>query len=92
MDITSDITSMTNFKREHKDICQHLRDTGRSVVLTIKGKAAVVVVDAQVWQQTQDHVERLEKLLGLRRSLDQALAGETSDARTFFDAIDDAPK
>ncbi len=92
MDIPNDIIPLTDFKRHSKEVSERLQATGRPMVLTVNGVASLVVLDAQAWQQTQDHIERLETLLGLRRSLDQALAGETSDARTFFDAIDRNPK
>lgn len=88
MDITSDITSLTAFKRRHKELCQHLRETGRPMVLTVNGVASLVVLDAQAWQQAQNRIEKLEELVGLKRSLDQALADKASDARTFFDALE----
>lgn len=88
MDITNDIIPLTDFKRQTKEVSEHLRQTGRPMVLTVNGKASLVVLEAEAWQQMQDRIDRLEKLVGLKRSLDQALAGNTSDARTFFDALE----
>lgn len=91
MDVTNDIIPLTDFKRQTKEASEHLRATGRPMVLTVNGVASLVVLDARAWQQTQDHIERLEELAGLRRSLEQALAGEGKDASTFFDALGKAP-
>lgn len=88
MDITNDIIPLTDFKRQTKEVSEHLRETGRPMVLTVNGKASLVVLEAEAWQQIQDRIDRLEKLVGLKRSLDQALAGEASDARTFLDALE----
>jgi prevent-host-death family protein len=83
MDITNDIIPLTDFKRQTKEVTEHLRETSRPVVLTVNGKASLVVLDAAAWQQIQDQIDRLEKLVGLRRGLDDALAGQGIDARIF---------
>lgn len=88
MDITNDIIPLTDFKRQTKEVSEHLHATGRPVVLTVNGKASFVVLEAEAWQQIQDRIDRLEKLVGLRRGLEEALAGRCVDARAFLDAID----
>ena len=88
MNIVSDIMPLTDFRRHAKEVSQQLRDTGRPTVLTVNGKASLVVLDARAWQQIQDRMDKMEELLGLKRSLNQALAGEVADARIFFDAIE----
>ena len=47
MDITKDIQPMTTFRNHSAEIMQHLKDTKRPVVLTVNGKAAAVVQDAE---------------------------------------------
>jgi prevent-host-death family protein len=54
MDITKDIQPMTTFRNHSAEIMQHLWDTKRPVVLTVNGKAAAVVQDAEACQHLLD--------------------------------------
>ncbi len=49
-DITKDSQSMTDFRNHSAEIVQHLKDTRRPVILTVNGKAAAVVQDADAYQ------------------------------------------
>ena len=46
---------------------QQLRETGRPVVLTINGKAELVVQEAQSYQKLLDLIDRLETIEGVKR-------------------------
>jgi prevent-host-death family protein len=48
-DITSDIQSLTTFRRASGEVMKQLRKTRRSMVLTVNGKAAAVVQDAEAY-------------------------------------------
>lgn len=50
MDITKDIRSLTEFKRDTSRVVAHLKETGRPFVLTVNGKPEIVVMDAHAWQ------------------------------------------
>jgi prevent-host-death family protein len=50
LDITKDIQSLTTFRRRSGDFLKQLRKSKRPVVLTVKGKAAAVVQDAEAYQ------------------------------------------
>lgn len=50
MDIIKDIQPMTTFRNHSAEIMQHLKDTKRPVILTVNGKAAAVVQDAEAYQ------------------------------------------
>ena len=63
-----DIGSLTDFARNTKAHLQRLRRTGRPELLTVNGKAEVVVQNAVAYQRL---IEALEKLKRDRR--------ETSD-------------
>ena len=50
----------------------HLKETGRPSVLTVNGKPALVVMDAEAWQDNQDLIEYARTVAGIRKGLDQA--------------------
>ena len=47
MDITKDIQAMTAFRNNSAKVRRHPRKTKRAFVLTVNGKAAAVVQDAE---------------------------------------------
>lgn len=49
--VTEDIRSVSELKRDTKKIFRHLRETGRPVVVTVKGKPGVVLLDAAVYEK-----------------------------------------
>jgi PHD/YefM family antitoxin component YafN of YafNO toxin-antitoxin module len=63
---------------------KHLKKTKRPVVLTVKGKAAAVVQDAESYQRLLDIAARADANEGIRQGLDQAKRGEGRDAEEFF--------
>ena len=54
LDITKDIQSLTTFRRRSGDFMKQLRKNRRPVVLTVRGKAAAVVQDAEAYQRLLD--------------------------------------
>jgi prevent-host-death family protein len=54
LDITKDIQSLTTFRRSSGDFMKQLKKTKRPVVLTVNGKAAAVVQDAEAYQRLLD--------------------------------------
>ena len=54
LDITSDIQSLTTFRRRSGDFMKQLKKSKRPVVLTVKGKAAAIVQDAEAYQRLLD--------------------------------------
>jgi prevent-host-death family protein len=67
--IGQDIHSLSDFKRQTSEMLEHLHRTGRPVVLTLNGRAEVVVQDASAYQELLDYVIRLETAAGVRREL-----------------------
>jgi prevent-host-death family protein len=53
LDIVNDIQSLTTFRRRSGDFMKQLKKTRRPVVLTVKGKAAIVQ-DAEAYQRLLD--------------------------------------
>ena len=84
MNITKDIRPLTEFKRNTTRFISHLKDTGRPSVLTVNGKPALVVMDAEAWQDVQDHIEYARRIAGIRKGLNQARDGQGIEAAAFF--------
>jgi PHD/YefM family antitoxin component YafN of YafNO toxin-antitoxin module len=76
IDLTEGIDSLTNFKRNTPAFLDRLRESGQPVVLTINGKAKLVVQDAASYQQFLEIIDRLEALEGIQRGLDEVKAGK----------------
>ena len=87
MNITEDISPLTEFKRESARMIARIKETGRPQILTVNGKPSVVVMDAAAWQDMQDQLDYAETVGGLRTGLTQARAGEGIEASRFFDEL-----
>ena len=85
IDLTKDIHSMTTFKRNSSGLMKRMRKIGRPLVLTVKGKAEAVVLDAAAYQEVADH---LDSLAGIRRGLAQAKKGEGRSVDEVFDGLE----
>ncbi len=84
------IDSMTNFKRQTAEYLERLHKTGEPVVLTVNGKAQVVVQDAAAYQMLLDaaaKAEREEAVAAIREGLADAKAGRTKPARAALKAL-----
>jgi len=85
IDVTQDIHSMTTFKRNSSGLMKRIKKTGRPLVLTVKGKAEVVVLDAAAYQDVADH---LDAIAGIRRGLAQAKKGLGRPVDEVFDELE----
>jgi prevent-host-death family protein len=65
------IHPLSDFQRSAKTFLTTLKDTQAPIVLTVNGKAAVVVQDAESYQRLLERIELLESLAGIRKSLDE---------------------
>jgi len=86
----SDIDSLTNFKRDTASYLKQLHETGAPVVLTVNGKAAVVVQDAAAYRRLAERaaqIEREETVAALREALADVEAGRTKPARAALKAL-----
>jgi len=87
LDITRDIQSLTTFRRRSGDFMKQLRKSKRPVVLTVKGKAAAIVQDAEAYQRLLDLAARADAQEGIRQGRDDVAHGRTRPAREVFDEI-----
>ena len=87
LNITRDIQSLTTFRRRSGDFMKQLRKSKRPVVLTVKGKAAAIVQDAEAYQRLLDIAAQADAEEGIRQGLDDVAHGRTRPAREVFDQI-----
>jgi len=79
-----DIYSLTDFQRHAREHMERLKHTGRPEVLTVNGKAELVVQDAASYQKLLDLLDQAEALAGIRQGLDSMHRGEGRPAAEVF--------
>ena len=79
-----EIYPLTDFTRNTKTIIGRLKRTKKPMVLTVNGKAEVIVQDATSYQKLLAHIEHLETLQGIREGLESLRQGTGTEARQFF--------
>ena len=85
--ITSDIQSLTSFRRTSGDFMKRLKRTKRPVVLTVNGRAAAVVQDAEGYQRLLDIATRADAEEGILQGLNDVSHGRTLPAKQAFDRV-----
>jgi len=63
---------------------KQLKRTKRPVILTVNGKAAAIVQDAESYQRLLDIAARADAREGIRQGLEQARQGKSRDIDEFF--------
>lgn len=76
LDIKQDIDSLTNFKRNTATFLRQLKKRGGPIVLTINGKAELVVQDAKSYQRLLDLAERLATIEAVKEGMAEINAGK----------------
>lgn len=87
MNLNRDIHSLTDFKKNTPAFLKQLKDTGEPVVLTINGKAELVVQDAASYQKLLDVAEEARVIEGIRRGLEDMRAGRTISLDEFKEHV-----
>ena len=71
-----EVRSVTEFQRNIKDYVGRLKEKTTPLVLTINGRAEIVVQDAESYQVLLDRLERAETLAAIRQGMEQMGRGE----------------
>jgi len=87
VDITKDSQSMTAFRNHSAQFIQHLKGSGRPMVLTVKGEAAALVQDAEAYQRLLDLAADASAEEGIRQGLEDLVGGRTRPASEVFDEV-----
>jgi len=83
LDISRDIHSLTDFKKNTSEFINQLKETGEPVVLTINGKAELIVQDAAAYQKLRQVAEEAKILEGIRQGIEDMNAGRTVSLAEF---------
>jgi PHD/YefM family antitoxin component YafN of YafNO toxin-antitoxin module len=84
-----DIYSLTEFQRHTKEHMERLKQTGRPEVLTVNGRAELVVQDATSYQKLLDLLDQADALEGIRQGLESMRRGEGRPAAEVFQRLRD---
>src|SRR5947207_5416440 len=79
-----ELQPLDDFQRHAPDYIRRMKETRSPVVLTVNGKAELVVQDAESYQALLETVERAETIEGIRRGLDQLRRVEGQPAEEVF--------
>ena len=83
LNIRQDIHSLTDFKRRTVDFVRQLKKCHRPLVLTVNGRAEVVVQDAQSYQKLLEMAESFEAISAVQEGMAQAGRGEGTPLEQF---------
>src|SRR5580693_8738916 len=90
LNLERDIDSMTNFKRQTAQYLERLHKTGQPVVLTVNGKAEVVIQDAAAYQKLVEAAAKAdhdETIAAIKDGLADVAAKRTKPARAALKAL-----
>ena len=82
-----DIHPLTAFKRNTTEYLERLKKSRNPLVLTVNGKAEMVVLDAASYQEIVDRVEYAETVKALKEGMDSIARGEGRPADEVFDEL-----
>jgi prevent-host-death family protein len=71
------VRSVTEFQRNIKDYVGRLKANKAPLVLTVNGRAELVVQDAESYQLILERLERAETVAAIRRGMKDAEEGRT---------------
>jgi PHD/YefM family antitoxin component YafN of YafNO toxin-antitoxin module len=83
-DLTRDFQSLARFRRQSASFAKLLKKTQRPLILTVKGKPALVVQTAQSYQRLLDLAAGQDAREGIRQGLEDAKKRMTRPASEVF--------
>jgi prevent-host-death family protein len=78
-----DIESLTAFKRNTSEYVERIKKSGSPLVLTVNGRAELVVQDAESYQRMLELLDRAETIEAVREGLESVRAGRTMSLDEF---------
>jgi prevent-host-death family protein len=84
MKLSRDIQSLSTFKRDTAKFLRQMKKTKAPVVLTVNGKAELVVQDADSYQELLEAKDRIEAIEGIKRGLESLRRKAGKPAEKFF--------
>ncbi len=87
INLREEINSLSNFKRNTSDFVEQLKKSGKPIVLTINGKAELIVQDAESYQKILEISEKLETIEALKPAIEEMKDGKGESAEKFFNEL-----
>lgn len=81
------IISLTKFKRNTAMYLKTLKKNRKPVVLTINGRAELVVQDASAYQNLLDRIERAETIVDVKQGIEEFNCGQGRPARRALEDL-----
>ena len=81
---TTGIDSLTNFQKNAKTLAARLEETKEPLVLTVNGKAKVVIQDSDAYQSMLDELEHSRFIESVRQGLLESKQGLGRPAEEVF--------
>ena len=92
VNISRDINSLSNFKRNTSDFLERLKVTKSPLVLTLNGVSELVVQSAEGYQELLDRLEYLETVSGIQQGLAELAEGQAVPAIEALEKLRDKLK
>jgi hypothetical protein len=84
---TREIHPLTDFLRNHKAHMARLKETGAPELLTVNGRAEVIVQDADSYQGLLERLQHMETIAAIREGIASAERGELKPAEQVLAEI-----
>jgi PHD/YefM family antitoxin component YafN of YafNO toxin-antitoxin module len=75
-----EIYPLSDFQRNAKQFIEHLQGSHKPIVLTVNGKASVIMQDAASYQKLLDELEVARSAATIQQGIAEAAAGRDRDA------------
>ena len=90
LNLTRDIHPLTSFKRNTNDFLGQMKKTRKPLVLTVNGRAEIIVQDARSYQQILDRLDKLETVEAIRAGIAAVEEGRVRPARQALAQLQEA--
>jgi len=87
IDLSQDIHSVSDFKRNTSQFMARMKKSGHPLVLTVNGRAELVVQDAAGYQRLLEQAQQAEMIEFLRESRADITAGRTQPAAQALERL-----
>ena len=83
----TNIHSLSEFQRNTKRYVSQMQESQDPLVLTVNGKAQLVVQDAKAYQKLLDRLEYIETVAALKEGIAEVDAGKAVSAQDALQAL-----
>jgi prevent-host-death family protein len=87
VNLSEDIHALTEFKRNTVGLMKRMKKTRRPLVLTVNGKAELVVQDTRSYQNMLERLDQLEAEEAIRQGLRDVEEGRVHEARPALERL-----